>query len=124
METVCPQAVLRLIAGGDELLRHRPIRALGAVENFTDGRGKVFHAGARHNDGVAPAVGFLGDAQEFPTIVLPELDVEMLPLDLQLPRLDDVIHFLQTVQSMGVKGQNGRTFYRNRATSTALCVKS
>ena len=98
--------------------------SLNSGHNLTDCRGEFAYSRSRNDDGVTAAVGFLGDAQEFPTIVLPELDVEMLPLDLQLPRLDDVIHFLQTVQSMGVKGQNGRTFYRNRATSTALCVKS
>jgi hypothetical protein len=38
-------------------------------------------------------VSFLSDTQESTTIVLPELDVEMLALNLQFSRLDDVIHF-------------------------------
>src|SRR6266404_414615 len=38
-------------------------------------------------------MSFLGDAQEFPAIVLTELHIEMLALNLQFFRLDDVIHF-------------------------------
>lgn len=38
-------------------------------------------------------MSFLGDAQELPAIVLAELHIEMLALNLQFFRLDDVIHF-------------------------------
>src|SRR6202051_773314 len=38
-------------------------------------------------------MSLLGDAQEFPAIVLTELHIEMLALNLQFFRLDDVIHF-------------------------------
>ena len=38
-------------------------------------------------------MSFLGDAQEFPAIVLAELHIEMFTLNLQFFRLDDVIHF-------------------------------
>ena len=41
---------------------------------------------------VAAAVSFLGNAQEFPAIVLAELHIEMFALNLQFFRLDDVIH--------------------------------
>jgi hypothetical protein len=38
-------------------------------------------------------MSFFGDAQESPALVFPELHVEMLALNLQFSRLDDVIHF-------------------------------
>ncbi len=62
-------------------------------QNFSNRRRKVIDTGAGHDDAVAAAVSFLGDAQEPPAVVLPELHVEMLALDLQFSRLDDVIHF-------------------------------
>src|SRR5439155_19395438 len=62
-------------------------------QNFSNRRGKVFDAGTGHDDAVAPAMSFLRDAQESPTVVLAELHVEMLALNLQFSRLDDVIHF-------------------------------
>ena len=68
-------------------------RSFAVSQNFSNRRRKVLDAGTGHNDAVAAAVGFLGDAQEFPAVVLPELHVEMLALDLQLSRLDNVIHF-------------------------------
>jgi hypothetical protein len=62
-------------------------------QNFSNRRRKIIDAGTGHDDAVTAAVSFLGDAQESPAVVLPELDVEMLALDLQFSRLDDVIHF-------------------------------
>src|SRR5437867_4822315 len=62
-------------------------------QNFSNRRRKIIYAGTRHDDAVTAAVSFLGDTQESPTIVLPEFDVEMLALDLQFSRLDDVVHF-------------------------------
>jgi hypothetical protein len=38
-------------------------------------------------------MSFFSDPQESPTLVFPELYVEMLALNLQFSRLDDVIHF-------------------------------
>ena len=38
-------------------------------------------------------MSFLSDTQEFTTVVLPELDIEMLALNLQFFRLDDVVNF-------------------------------
>ncbi len=38
-------------------------------------------------------MSFFGDAQESPALVFPEFHVEMLALNLQFSRLDDVIHF-------------------------------
>src|SRR5213596_255225 len=51
-----------------------------------DRRRKVINAGTGHDDAVAAAVSFLGDAQESPAVVLAELHVEMLALDLQFSR--------------------------------------
>jgi hypothetical protein len=38
-------------------------------------------------------MSFFSNAQESPALVFPELHVEMLALNLQFSRLDDVIHF-------------------------------
>ena len=38
-------------------------------------------------------MSFFSDAQKSPALVFPELHVEMLALNLQFSRLDDVIHF-------------------------------
>ena len=62
------------------------------LENFTDRRGEIAHARARHDDRVAATVRFLGDAEEFSAVVFTELDVETLPLDLEFFRFDDAIH--------------------------------
>ena len=40
-------------------------------------------------------MSFFNDAQEFPAIVLAEFHIEMLALNLQFFRLDDIIHFCQ-----------------------------
>ena len=89
-------------------------RDFDALKDFVDGRGKLVHPRARHDDGVAAAVSFFSDAQELATIVLPELDVEVFALDLQFFRLDDIIHFLnseRTVEFSTTGPQNGRTFF-------------
>jgi hypothetical protein len=62
-------------------------------QNFGNRRRKVIDAGTRHDDAVAAPVGLLRDAQESPAVVFAELHIEMLALDLQFFRLDDVIHF-------------------------------
>ena len=62
-------------------------------QNFSNCRRKVIDTGTRHDDAVAAAVSFFGDAQEPPALVLTELHVEMFALYLQFSRLDDVIHF-------------------------------
>jgi hypothetical protein len=50
-------------------------------------------------------MSFLGDAQESPAIVLAELHVEMLALNLQFFRLDDVVHFALRSPSLGTGGR-------------------
>jgi hypothetical protein len=74
-------------------LRELSWRAFVVRQNLSNRRRKVIDAGTRHDDAVAATVSFLGDAQESPALVLPELHVEMLALNLQFSRLDDVIHF-------------------------------
>jgi len=46
-------------------------------------------------------MGFLGDAKEFPPVILTEFHVKMLTLDLQLPRLDEIIHICKKPRSLG-----------------------
>src|SRR2546423_3532478 len=65
---------------------------LGVLDYVVDRPGKIIDAGARNNDRVPAPVRFLGDPQEFTPVVLAELDVEMLPFDLQLPGLNEIIH--------------------------------
>src|SRR4029077_11715730 len=71
------------------LRRRRPFGVLDHVIN--SGR-EILNARARYDDCVPAAVGFLGDPEEFNAIVFAEFNVEMLPFDLQLPRLDEIIH--------------------------------
>jgi hypothetical protein len=69
-------------------------RAFVVRQNFSNCRRKVLDPGTRHDDAVPAAMSFFSDAQESPALVLSELYVEMLALNLQFSRLDDVIHFL------------------------------
>ena len=68
-------------------------RGFAVRKNVSNRRRKFLNAGTRHDDAITAAVSFLSDTQEPPALILPELDVEMLPLNLQFFRLDDVIHF-------------------------------
>jgi hypothetical protein len=66
--------------------------AIARMQDFTDRRGEIAHARARHDDRVSTAVRFLGDAQEFPAIVFPKLNVKTLALNLEFLRVDDAVH--------------------------------
>ena len=57
-------------------------RCFAVGKNFSDRRRKVFDAGTWHDNAVAAAVSFLGDTQKPAALILPELDVEVLALDL------------------------------------------
>jgi hypothetical protein len=46
-------------------------------------------------------VSFLGDTQKLASLVFPELDVEVLALNLEFSRLDDVVHFALRPPSLG-----------------------
>src|SRR5437016_2047754 len=77
----------------DKSVQRLSWRAFAVRKNFSNRRRKVIDAGTGHDNAVAAAMSFLGDAQESPAVVLPELHVEMLALNLQFSRLDNVIHF-------------------------------
>src|SRR6476660_7629565 len=83
------------------LLQRLSWRGFAVCQNFSNDRRKVINAGARHDDAVAAAMSFLSDAQEFTAVVLPEFDIEMLALNLQFFRLDDVVHFALRAPSLG-----------------------
>jgi hypothetical protein len=68
-------------------------RGFAVRKNGSNRRRKLFNAGTRHDDTVTTAVSFLSDAQEPAALVFTELDVEVLALNLQFFRLDDVVHF-------------------------------
>jgi hypothetical protein len=72
-------------------------RRFAVCKNFSNGRRKIINARAGHDDAVTTAVSFLSDTQESAALIFPELDVEMLALNLQFSRLDDVIHFASEV---------------------------
>jgi len=65
---------------------------MSCAEHVFDGGGELVRPGARDDDGVAPAMGFLGNAKKSSPIVLAEFHVEVLPLDLDLLRFDNMIH--------------------------------
>ena len=84
-------------------------------KNFSNCRRKLINARARNDDAVAAAVSFLGDPQEPAAVVLPELDIEMLALNLQFFRLDDVVHFALRPPSLGsrpLKWKKNRRLFR------------
>ena len=55
----------------------------------------------------------LRDPKKFAAIVFAELDVESLPLDLELFCLDDAIHFQETSQSRAGVDKMGSKFSRH-----------
>ena len=76
-------------------------RGFAVRQNVSNCRCKLINAGAGHDDAVTAAVSFFRDAQEPPALIFPKLDVEMLSLNLQFFRLDDVIHFALRAPSLG-----------------------
>ena len=76
-------------------------RGFAVCQNFSNDRRKVINAGARHDDAVPAPMSFFSDTQEFTAVVLPEFDIEMLALNLQFFRLDDVVHFALRAPSLG-----------------------
>jgi hypothetical protein len=76
-------------------------RGFAVCQNFSNDRRKLINAGAGHDDAVPAPMSFLSDTQEFTSVVLPELDVEVLALNLQFFRLDDVVHFALRPPSLG-----------------------
>jgi hypothetical protein len=76
-------------------------RSLAIGKNFSNRRRKIINTGAGHDDAVAAAMSFFSDTQEPTALILTELDIEMLALNLQFSRLDDVIHFSLRPLSLG-----------------------
>src|SRR3982751_570293 len=76
-------------------------RGFAVCKNFRNYRRKFINARARHDDAVAAAVSFLGDTQEPAALIFAELDIEVLALNLQFFRLDDVVHFALRAPSLG-----------------------
>jgi hypothetical protein len=76
-------------------------RCLAVGENFSNRRRKFINARTGHDDAIAAAMSFLSDTQELASVIFPELDIEVLALNLQFSRLDDVIHFASRAPSLG-----------------------
>jgi hypothetical protein len=76
-------------------------RGFAVTKNLSYRRCKVINTRAGDDDAVTAAVSFLCDTQESTALILPELDVEMLALNLQFFRFDDVIHFALRAPSLG-----------------------
>ena len=90
-------------------------RGFAVRKNFSNCRRKVLNTRAGHDDAVTAAMSFLGDTQESTALILPELDIEMLALNLQFSRLDDVVHFALRPPSLGILRRewkkNSRLFF-------------
>jgi hypothetical protein len=80
-------------AKGSEACAPSGWSTLGVFDHVLDSGGEILDAGAWNDDRVAAAMRFLCDAEKLPAIILAKLHMEMLPLDLQLPRLDEIVHF-------------------------------
>ena len=76
-------------------------RGFAVCKNFRNYRRKFINSRARHDDAVAAAVSFLCDTQEPAALIFAELDIEVLALNLQFFRLDDVVHFALRAPSLG-----------------------
>jgi hypothetical protein len=61
-------------------------------ENIADRGGEITQPRAWDDDRVPPAVSFLGYAEEFSALVLPEFEVKTLPFDLNFLRLENAVH--------------------------------
>jgi hypothetical protein len=83
----------RVEDNASHLVQRLSWRGFAVRKNFSNRRRKVINARARHDDAIAAAVSFLCDTQESTPLIFPELDIEMLALNLQFSRLDDVVHF-------------------------------
>ncbi len=83
---------IRANALGERVSPSRRCGPLSVFDYIIDSGGEIVDAGARHNDRIPAAVCFLGDPEELAAIIFAEFHVEMLPFDLQLPRLDEIVH--------------------------------
>ena len=67
-------------------------RLLGSGKHVVDGGSELGRPGARDDDGISPAMGFLGNAKESPAIIFAEFHIKVFPLDLDLLRFDNIVH--------------------------------
>src|SRR4249919_1475311 len=97
----CSSQCQRVEDNAFHLVQRLSWRGFAVCQNFSNDRRKIINAGARHDDAVPAPMSFLSDTQEFTAVVLPELDIEMLALNLQFFRFDDVVHFALRAPSLG-----------------------
>jgi len=91
-----PQGVNECATRGVESSR----RGLAASpENIADRCGEIIQSSAWDDDGVPPAVSFLGYTEEFPALVFTEFEVKTLPFDLNFLRFENAVH-LKTYLSL------------------------
>ena len=84
-----PQGVNECATRGVESSR----RGLAASpENIADRCGEIIQSSAWDDDGVPPAVSFLGYTEEFPALVFTEFEVKTLPFDLNFLRFENAVH--------------------------------
>ena len=65
---------------------------LGSGKHVVNGGSELVRPGTWDDDGISPAMGFLGNAKESSSIVFTEFHIEVLPLDLDLLRFDNIVH--------------------------------
>jgi hypothetical protein len=68
-------------------------------ENVVDRSGEIVQPRARDDDGVPPAMRFLGDSQESSALILAKFEMKSLPFDLNLSRFKNAVH-LKTHRSL------------------------
>jgi hypothetical protein len=92
-------------------------RLLGSGKHVVDGGSELVRPGARDDNGISPAMGFLGNAKESPSIVFTEFHVEVLPFDLNLLRFDNIVHVGREFGRLGgfVEAKNSLNFTGQKA---------
>ena len=78
-------------------------------DHFADCSREIVNSSAWDDNGVSASVRFLSDSQKLATLIFPEFNVKMLSLDLQLFRLNDVIHLQNPGESRLARRPNGST---------------
>lgn len=89
-------------------------------EHIINRRCEIIQPCARNDDGVPPAVRFLGDAQKLSALVLAEFEVKPLPFDLNFFRLENTVHFKHRLELTGFIGRIGSKFYLGSRSASSL----
>ena len=86
---------------------------LGSGKHVVNGGSELVRPGTRDDDGISPAMGFLGNAKESSPIVFTEFDIEVLPFDLDLLRFDNIVHVGREFGRQGgfVEAKNSPKFH-------------